>query len=71
MPVPLFDFSHLSPAQRIELAEQLWDSLGENLPSPNDEHVTEVRRRLTELEAGGDSGEPWRDVLDEIRERGF
>jgi putative addiction module component (TIGR02574 family) len=24
---PLFDFSHLSPAERIELAERLWDSL--------------------------------------------
>jgi hypothetical protein len=25
MAAPIFDFSHLTPAERIELAEQLWD----------------------------------------------
>lgn len=24
---PIFDFSHLSPEERIQLAEELWDSL--------------------------------------------
>ena len=24
---PIFDYSHLSPAERIELAQDLWDSL--------------------------------------------
>lgn len=27
MSAPIFDFSHLTPEERIELAEQLWDSL--------------------------------------------
>jgi len=27
MAAPILDFSHLTPEERIELAEQLWDSL--------------------------------------------
>lgn len=70
MATPLFDFSHLSPAERIELAEQLWDSLTEEAVGPTDAQVTELRRRRAELTADGDPGEPWEAVLDEIEERG-
>jgi putative addiction module component (TIGR02574 family) len=27
MTSPIFDFSHLTPEERIQLAEELWDSL--------------------------------------------
>ena len=27
MSSPIFDFSHLTPEERIQLAEELWDSL--------------------------------------------
>jgi hypothetical protein len=50
MSTPISDFSHLSPAERIELAEQL----------------AELRRRWAALEADGDPGEPWEAVLDRI-----
>lgn len=69
----IIDFSHLTPAERIELAEQLWNSLeprdhGEiDLP---DEQLAELRQRRAELDADGDSGEPWEAVLDEIESRG-
>ena len=70
MTAPLFDFSHLTPDERIELAEQLWDSLEPAAVGPDEEQVGELRRRRAELETDGDPGEPWERVLDEIAERG-
>jgi putative addiction module component (TIGR02574 family) len=70
MSAPNFDFSHLTPAERIELAEQLWDSLPEDAVGPSAEQIAELRRRRAELATDGDPGQPWREVLDEIRERG-
>ena len=67
---PLFDFSHLSPAERIELAEQLWDSLDPAAAAPTDEQAAELRRRRAELDADGDPGEPWEQALDEIERHG-
>ena len=69
MSTPIIDFSHLTPAERIELAEQLWDSLEprerEDLALA-DEQLTELRRRRAALDADGDVGEPWEAVLDQI-----
>jgi putative addiction module component (TIGR02574 family) len=70
MAAPLFDFSHLTPDERIELAEQLWDSLDPSAVGPDDAQVAELRRRRAALAADDDPGEPWEQVLDEIRERG-
>jgi putative addiction module component (TIGR02574 family) len=70
MAAPLFDFSHLTPDERIELAEQLWDSLEPEAIGEHEEQIAELRRRRAELEADGDPGEPWEQVLDEIAERG-
>ncbi len=67
---PIFDFSHLRPAERIEFAEQLWDSLEPDVIAPSPEEVELVRRRRVELAADGDLGEPWEQVIDEIAERG-
>lgn len=67
---PLFDFSHLSPAERIELAEQLWDSLDPAATALMDEQAAELRRRHAELDADGDHGEPWEQALDEIERHG-
>jgi putative addiction module component (TIGR02574 family) len=70
MASPILDFSHLSPAERIELAEQLWDSLDPQAVGPTAEQAVELRRRRAELEADGDLGEPGAQVLDDIAERG-
>lgn len=67
---PIFDFSKLSPAERIELAEQLWDSLDAEAIDPSPDELELVRRRRSELTADGDPGEPWQQVIDEITERG-
>lgn len=67
---PLFDFSHLSPAERIELAEQLWDSLDPSATVLTDEQAAELRQRRAALGADGDPGEPWEQALDEIERNG-
>jgi putative addiction module component (TIGR02574 family) len=69
MASPILDFSHLTPDERIELAEQLWDSLSISEQQPPGSVVDELRRRRATLEADGDLGEPWDVVLREIGER--
>lgn len=66
----LFDFSHLTPAERLELAEQLWDSLPIEEVGPDKEQLEELRRRRAELASDGELGRPWKEVLDEIERRG-
>jgi putative addiction module component (TIGR02574 family) len=70
MAAPLFDFRHLTPAERIELAEELWDSLEPEAIAPSETHIAELRRRRAELAADDDPGEPWETVIKEIEERG-
>jgi putative addiction module component (TIGR02574 family) len=62
----LFDFSHLTPDERIELAEQLWDSLPSEAVGPDDEQLAELRRRRAELHRDRDPGRPWKEALDEL-----
>jgi putative addiction module component (TIGR02574 family) len=70
MAAPLIDFSHLTPDQRIELAEQLWDSLDPSLVGPSVSDVELLRARRAELERDGDLGEPWRQTIQELKTRG-
>ena len=70
MTPPILDFSHLTPDERIALAEQLWDSLPVSEQQPTGHVLDELRRRRAALEADGDPGEPWDAVVKEIGERG-
>jgi len=65
----IFDFSHLTPAERIELAEQLWDSLEPESEGMDEALATDLRRRRAELRADGDFGLDGSQVLDEIATR--
>jgi putative addiction module component (TIGR02574 family) len=65
-----FDFSHLTPAERIELAEQLWDSLPVQSVEASDAQLQELLNRREALERDGDMGEAWENVLDEIEKYG-
>jgi putative addiction module component (TIGR02574 family) len=65
-----FDFSKLSVAERIQLAEDLWDSI----PESADIRLTEAQkaeldRRLADLEQHPDAGEPWEVVRARLYER--
>lgn len=66
MSAPIFDFSHLTPEERIELAEQLWDSLEPTRLEVSEGDAIELRRRRAALEADGGLGEPWREALDSL-----
>ena len=70
MATPLFDFSHLSSAERIEPAEQLWDSLPLAAGKPDVGQIAELWRRRAELANDGEIGEPWEQTLDDIDKRG-
>ncbi|HEX4998271.1 MAG TPA: addiction module protein [Terriglobia bacterium] len=68
---PEFDIHELSPDERLELIEELWDSLTER---PDALALTgaqrdELDRRVDEMDREGTLGEPWPDVLKSIREQ--
>ena len=65
-----FDVKRLSPEERIELAEELWDSLTEEEIALTPEQLEELERRRDRLQREGPRGRPWRDVLNEIEKRG-
>jgi putative addiction module component (TIGR02574 family) len=62
---PLFDFRHLTPAERVQLAVDLWDSLAreheDELPVPP-EHRPEIERRHAAYLAAPDEGDSWDEV---------
>lgn len=60
------DINSLTPRERIELAEDLWDSLSEEDIELTAEQVAELERRRERLEQEGSRGRPWREVLDEL-----
>ena len=66
-----FDFSKLSIAERIQLAEDLWESISEegaDVPLTEAQKV-ELDRRLKDLERDPDAGEPWEVVRARVYER--
>ena len=66
---PDIDFSQLSPAECILLAEELWDRARSNLDAARvpHEHLAEVQRRIEAIDSGemgkGDSWETERTRL--------
>jgi len=65
------DISKLSPAERLRLVEQLWDSLDAADIPLTAAQAEELDRRDALHRADPGRGRPWREVLDEIeRQRG-
>ena len=55
----------LSVRDRLELIEQIWDSLPEQV-GPNEVpewHLAELAKRRAEADASPGAGKPWREVL--------
>jgi putative addiction module component (TIGR02574 family) len=65
------DINKLSVAERIQLAEDLWDSVAaETGELPLTEAQTaELERRLADLERDPGAGEPWKIVRARIEQR--
>lgn len=72
MASPLFDFSQLTPDERVQLADELWESLvgkPEALPLTAAQ-ARELDRRLAGYQSDRNAGAPWREALDEIEQSG-
>ena len=75
MSKPTLDIEKLSPDERLELLEELWDSLRKEPSSVplTQAQEEELDRRLDDLEADIESGAPlgipWDEVLQRIRNR--
>jgi putative addiction module component (TIGR02574 family) len=70
---PAFDFRHLPIPERLQLVEDIWDSIAqdataETLPVSEAEKAL-LDERLSELEANPDAGRPWPQVRQEIIDR--
>jgi len=63
------DIAKLSPEERLELLEQLWDSLSPEAIPMTEAQNEELDRRLDELDRDGPIGIPWNEVLERIRNR--
>ena len=70
MSSPIFDFSHLSPEERIQLAEELWDSLDPTSLPLSEDVGAELDRRLERHRQDPGRGRPAEDVLRDIEQRG-
>jgi putative addiction module component (TIGR02574 family) len=63
--------SELTVAERIQLAEDLWDSVAAEtggLPL-TDAQAAELDHRLAQLAGGPEAGDPWKVVRGRIQER--
>ena len=69
--VSLDELLKLPPAQRVEIALALWDSLGDaeldTLVPITDEQKAELDRRLAEHERNPGSAIPWEQVRRDLR----
>lgn len=61
----------LSAAERLELIEELWDSIadGDVALELTPEQREDLRRRVAEADADPTSGSPWEEVRERIRQR--
>lgn len=71
---PLFNFRHLSVAERLQLVEDLWDSIAQEADTETLPLTTEERqlldKRLAEYERDPDGGSSWEEVKARILKRG-
>ncbi len=71
MSKPDVNLNDLTAAERLQLIEELWDSLSDD-PSAiplTDAQIAELERRLAEYRRDGDPGQPCHEVLDALEER--
>ena len=61
------DFSHLTPAERLDLISALWDSLEPPPESP--ELLAELERRSAEAAADPAAGRTWEEVKADLARR--
>jgi putative addiction module component (TIGR02574 family) len=66
----LQELLHLTPAERVELAQDLWDSVEDtDFPPLTAEQKAEVDRRLVEHNKDPSRAIPWEVVRERLRAR--
>ena len=71
MAKPAINLGDLTVEERLQLLEEVWDSLSgtpQSLPL-TDAQREELDRRLDEIDGGDVKGIPWDEVLEQIRRR--
>ncbi len=68
MSAAIQDLKRLPLSERIQLVEDLWDSIAEDSPAMGltPEHIAELDRRLDALEAQPKDGTPWEIARERI-----
>ena len=58
----------LSVAEKLDLIEQIWDSLPEQVGADEvpDWHVAELEKRLANALKQPEAGKPWQEFLEEL-----
>jgi putative addiction module component (TIGR02574 family) len=57
------ELMELTPAERLDLVEDLWDSIApENLPPLSPEEIDELKRELADHQAEPTGAQPWETV---------
>ncbi len=73
MSEPAFDIDSLSPAERWDLIERLWTSIGDDAHELTDLQRREFDRRIASLDDdianGRPLGRPWSEVRDRLFRR--
>jgi putative addiction module component (TIGR02574 family) len=73
---PAFDFRQLPLAERVQLVEDIWDSIAQEANARVDAlplseaQRTELLRRLADADAHPDDRIPWEEVRSELFKRG-
>jgi len=69
--MPSIEIGKLTPEERLQLLEQLWESLSETpeVVPLSEAQREELDRRLDELDREGPGGIPWAEVYQRIRSR--
>lgn len=63
---PAIDIEQLTPTERLDLIEQLWDSLSEEDVPVTEAQRNELEHRLDALDREGPIGVPWEQLRAEL-----
>jgi putative addiction module component (TIGR02574 family) len=63
-PISIADIAKLSVSERIQLVEDIWDSIAADSPAPSmtAEQRAELDARLDDAEANPGVGRPWAEI---------
>ena len=76
MVAPAFDYRRLSIDERLQLVEDIWDSIAEEANSRAEAlpltpaQIEELQRRVADADAHPEDGIPWEQVRAELMQRG-